>query len=99
MWSYQSSILDEAGVKVDGRFVRLSRPYYQTVLNERTPELQDKGDRLEKEIWGLMYRTTFIIILLLMTVVVGGGVFLATWDIPAPSERVEKVLPDDRFPR
>ena len=69
------------------------------VLNERTPELQDKGDRLEKEIWGLMYRTTFIIILLLMTVVVGGGVFLATWDIPAPSERVEKVLPDDRFPR
>ena len=46
-----------------------------------------------------MYRTTFIIIILLLAVVVGGGVFLATWDIPAPSERVEKVLPDDRFPR
>ncbi|MBT3787908.1 MAG: hypothetical protein HN725_07480 [Alphaproteobacteria bacterium] len=48
---------------------------------------------------GPMYRTTFIIVILLVTVVVGGGVFLATWDIPAPSEKVEKVLPDKRFPR
>ena len=46
-----------------------------------------------------MYRTTFILVFLLLAIVVGGGVFLATWDIPAPSERVEKVLPDERFPR
>jgi len=32
-------------------------------------------------------------------VVVGGAVFLATWNIPAPSAKVEKVLPNDRFPR
>lgn len=33
-------------------------------------------------------------------VAVGGlAAFLATWDIPAPSQKVEKVLDDDRFPR
>jgi hypothetical protein len=26
-------------------------------------------------------------------------VFLATWDIPAPTQKVEKVLSNDRFPR
>lgn len=29
--------------------------------------------------------------------VVGGAVFLATWDLPAPTARVEKVIPSDRF--
>ena len=29
----------------------------------------------------------------------GGAVFLATWDIPPPVQKVERVLPDDRFPR
>lgn len=43
----------------------------------------------------------FILVLFaLFTVALGGGaVFLATWDIPAPSQSVERVLPDDRFPR
>ena len=42
--------------------------------------------------------TKFLAILLIVAV---GGVaaFLATWDIPAPSQKVEKVLNDDRFPR
>jgi hypothetical protein len=31
--------------------------------------------------------------------VVAGGVFLATWDIPAPTEQVEKTISNDRFPR
>jgi hypothetical protein len=31
--------------------------------------------------------------------IVGGAVFLATWDIPAPITKIEKVIPDDRFPR
>ncbi len=37
-----------------------------------------------------------------LTVVIGlvaGIVFLMTWDIPAPTAPVEKILPDDRFPR
>ncbi len=37
--------------------------------------------------------------LLLLVGLLGGGVFLAMWEIPAPSTRVERVIPDDRFPR
>jgi len=40
------------------------------------------------------------IFLLTVLVIVGGGIaFLATWDIPAPSRQVDKVLDDSRFPR
>ena len=40
-----------------------------------------------------------IIIAVLAIVVIGGAVFLATWDIPAPSASVEKVIPNDRVLR
>jgi hypothetical protein len=40
-----------------------------------------------------------IVVILALIVLLGGGAFLATWDIPAPSNEVVKVLPDDRFPR
>jgi Flp pilus assembly protein CpaB len=46
-----------------------------------------------------MSKAHFILIVVIAAVVVGGAVFLATWDIPAPTQRVEKVLPNDRFPR
>lgn len=36
---------------------------------------------------------------LLALAILGGAAFLYTWDIPAPTERVEKTLDDDRFPR
>lgn len=41
------------------------------------------------------------LILLFLVVVLGaGGVgMLATWEIPAPVSTVEKVIPDERFPR
>lgn len=38
-------------------------------------------------------------LLLIVLILAGGAVFLATWDIPAPTQQVEKVLPDNRFPR
>ncbi|MEQ8247147.1 MAG: hypothetical protein RID42_05645 [Alphaproteobacteria bacterium] len=38
-------------------------------------------------------------IFLIVALVAGVTVFLATWDIPAPTKQVEKVLPDSRFPR
>ena len=41
----------------------------------------------------LLLATVIVIVLLL----VGVGVFLASWDIPAPSAPVEKVIPDARF--
>jgi len=40
-----------------------------------------------------------VIIAAVLGLIVVGVVFLATWDIPPPSAAVEKVVPDDRFPR
>jgi hypothetical protein len=37
--------------------------------------------------------------LVLAVLVVGTGLFLISWDIPAPVERIEKPLADERFPR
>jgi len=42
---------------------------------------------------------SIVVLLVLILVLVGGGVFLATWEIPAPKAKVEKVIPDERFPR
>ncbi len=39
------------------------------------------------------------VFLLVILALIGGGAFLATWDIPPPVKKVERVLPDDRFPR
>jgi hypothetical protein len=42
----------------------------------------------------------FLIVLVLGGVVIGGGTIgLASWNIPAPTAHVEKVLPDEAFPR
>ena len=40
-----------------------------------------------------------LVVVLLVLLLAGGIAFLATWDIPAPSAKFEKTLPDDRFPR
>ncbi|MEQ8639908.1 MAG: hypothetical protein RIE31_04770 [Alphaproteobacteria bacterium] len=47
----------------------------------------------------MLSRITLILGVILVVVVLGGGAFLAAWDIPAPTSRVEKVVPDSRFPR
>jgi len=39
------------------------------------------------------------VLVLVVLSLVGGATFLVTWDIPAPVTKVERVLPDDRFPR
>lgn len=55
--------------------------------------LQPSGNRYRK-----MGRLWLVIFVLLLLVIGGGAVFLLFWDIPAPSQKVEKVLPDDAFP-
>lgn len=35
----------------------------------------------------------------LLVVILGGGAFLMLWNVPAPVARVERVIPDARFPR
>lgn len=46
-----------------------------------------------------MRKFTLFLLVLLIVAVGGGLAFLTTWDIPAPSKKVEKVLDNDRFPR
>lgn len=46
-----------------------------------------------------MGRFLLIILALVIVVLVGGTAFLMVWNIPAPTARVEKVIPDARFPR
>jgi len=45
-----------------------------------------------------MTKLTQILLALAALLIVGGGLFLMTWDIPAPSEKVSKTLSNDRFP-
>jgi hypothetical protein len=44
-------------------------------------------------------KPTIIALVLVAGLLTSGAIFLLTWDIPPPSAPVEKVLPDDRFPR
>lgn len=41
-------------------------------------------------------RAVFVLVILTLA---GSATFLATWDIPPPVKKVERILPDDRFPR
>jgi hypothetical protein len=47
----------------------------------------------------LMRRLGLIALLLVLAALAGGAAMLATWQIPPPTAPVEKVIPDDRFPR
>jgi hypothetical protein len=46
-----------------------------------------------------MRKSNLFLIVIVLGVLVGGTVFLATWEIPPPSAKVEKVLSDEQFPR
>ena len=46
-----------------------------------------------------MGRVILILVLLVVLAVAGGLLYLAFGDFPVPSTRVEKVLPDGRFPK
>jgi hypothetical protein len=46
-----------------------------------------------------MNRLLLIFVAVVAVIVIGGGGFLMLWNPPAPTARVEKVLPDARFPR
>jgi len=40
-----------------------------------------------------------IFLLTLLALALGGTAFLAVWDIPPPTAKIEQTLPDDSFPR
>lgn len=40
-----------------------------------------------------------MLVILVLLVIVGGVVYLGLWDLPAPTQTVEKVIPNERFAR
>lgn len=40
-----------------------------------------------------------VLLVLAVVLVLGGVTFLVTWEIPPPSARIERVIPDDQIPR
>ncbi len=45
-------------------------------------------------------RRPFLFVLVVVAAALAAGVlFLARWDIPAPTARIEKTIPNDRLPR
>ncbi len=46
-----------------------------------------------------MNRISRIALLLILLILLGGFVAFANWDIPSPAVAIEKVLPDERFPK
>jgi hypothetical protein len=55
------------------------------------------GPRAKHKVF--MRGITKLFAVLLVLAIGGLVVFLATWEIPAPTQNVEKVLSNDRFPR
>jgi hypothetical protein len=44
-------------------------------------------------------RFTLFLLFLILLFLAGGAAFLLTWDIPAPTAAVEKVIPNDQLLR
>jgi hypothetical protein len=46
-----------------------------------------------------MSKLLLTVVAVIVVIIIGGGAFLMVWNIPAPTVRVETVIPDARFPR
>lgn len=46
-----------------------------------------------------MKKLATIIIAVALVLIIGSALFLASWDIPAPSAEIERPIPNDRFAR
>jgi hypothetical protein len=47
----------------------------------------------------MLFRIALILGAAVLVVLIGGAAYLAFVDIPAPTTKVEKVVPDGRFPQ
>ncbi len=58
---------------------------------------------VSRQTWEVFRRDALLFVIasvvLILVAIAGGLVFLATWDIPAPTTTMEKVVPNDRFTR
>lgn len=46
-----------------------------------------------------MSKLSRFIALFVVLVIAAGAIFLGTWPLPVPTAKVEKVIPNDRFPK
>lgn len=46
-----------------------------------------------------MSTTSKVLTILILLILGGGVIFLAAWDMPPPSQKVEKVIPNDKILR
>jgi len=46
-----------------------------------------------------MGKVVLVVLAVVVLAVAGGLAWLAFWDIPAPSQPIERVIPDARFPK
>ena len=46
-----------------------------------------------------MKSLTRLAVIIVLAILASAVMFLSTWDIPAPVSHVEKVIPNDRFPK
>lgn len=56
-----------------------------------------RGRAPSEFVW--MSKLSRILVIALFVAIAGGLAFLAAWDIPPPLAQVEKVIPNERFPR
>lgn len=68
--------------------------YKAAIGREASPPPEGNSDSA-----GTMSTINRLFLVLLLVMVLGGTVFLVTWEIPPPTARVERVVPDATFPR
>ena len=44
-------------------------------------------------------RLNLLILISLLVLILGSVAFFLIWEIPAPTTNIEKILPDERFPK
>jgi len=46
-----------------------------------------------------MAKVALVVVVLVVAILAAGVGYLALWDIPAPNQPIERVIPDARFPK
>ena len=46
-----------------------------------------------------MVKVALIVVAAVVVLLAAGAAVLAVWDVPAPNQPIERVLPDARFPK
>ncbi len=92
-WSRAGSAAPAVALGNTTPTLRSPRPTRTDTTPETRLQRPSRSDR------GSGSRLFGALLAVILIAVVAGALFLAMWDIPAPSQRIEQVLPNDRFPK